>query len=168
MKRELLPLVNSAGETIGCATRRYCHGGAKPLHPVVHLHITDGRGHILLQKRSASKDIQPGRWDTAVGGHVDMGESVMEALMRECSEKLGLHDFEPIKLTTYLFESERERELVNVFVLRCDRNSLTLSPDHDEIDEVRWWSFDEIDAATGIGTLTPNFESEFARLRSLL
>lgn len=168
MKRELLPLVNSDGHTIGCATRGYCHGGAKPLHPVVHLHITDGAGHILLQKRSLTKDIQPGRWDTAVGGHVDMGEPVIDALTRECAEELGLRDFAPMPITTYEFESDRERELVNVFAIRCTPGTLVLTPDPDEIDRVQWWSYDEIDAATGTGTLTPNFEQEFNLIRHLL
>lgn len=39
------------------------------LHPVVH-HLFNFRGELYLQKRPEWKDIQPGRWDTAVGGHV--------------------------------------------------------------------------------------------------
>ncbi len=161
MKRELLPIVNPQGVTIGCATRSHCHGGAKPLHPVVHLHITDGAGHILLQKRVMTKDIQPGRWDTAVGGHVDMGEDTLTALMRECAEELGLRDFVATPIVSYEFESDRERELVNVFAIRCDRASLNVSPDPTEIEQVRWWSYDDIDAVAGTGVLTPNFEQEF-------
>ena len=77
---EWLPVIQDDGQVIGMATRDYCHGGAGLLHPVVHLHILDRNGRIYLQKRSMSKRCQPGRWDTAVGGHVDYGETVMEAL----------------------------------------------------------------------------------------
>ena len=42
-----------------------------------------------------NKDIQPGKWDTAVGGHVDYGESVEDALFRETREELGITDFSP-------------------------------------------------------------------------
>ena len=34
----------------------------------------NGEGQLFLQKRSLHKDIQPGKWDTSVGGHVDLGE----------------------------------------------------------------------------------------------
>ena len=81
--KELFPVVDAEGQVTGCATRGECHGGAMLLHPVVHLHLFDPNGALYLQKRSAWKDIQPGRWDTAVGGHVDFGETIDEALRRE-------------------------------------------------------------------------------------
>ena len=51
------------GETIGKATRKECHSGSKQLHPVIHLHIFNDTGELYLQKRSMTKDIQPGKWD---------------------------------------------------------------------------------------------------------
>jgi len=74
MRTEWFPLVNEEGETIGKATRKECHSGSKLLHPVIHLHIFNKDGDLYLQKRSMNKDIQPGKWDTAVGGHIDYGE----------------------------------------------------------------------------------------------
>lgn len=67
MRTEWFPLVNEEGETIGKATRKECHSGRKLLHPVIHLHIFNKDGDLYLQKRSMNKDIQPGKWDTAVG-----------------------------------------------------------------------------------------------------
>ena len=95
MKEEWFPVVNEQGETIGKATRKECHSGSKILHPVVHLHIFNESGDLYLQKRSMSKDIQPGKWDTAVGGHIDYGETVETALRREVREELGVVDFIP-------------------------------------------------------------------------
>ena len=78
-------MVDEAGNVMGAATRAQCHGGGMLLHPVVHLHLFNSRGELYLQRRPVWKDIQPGRWDTAVGGHVDYGETVddvMAALAR--------------------------------------------------------------------------------------
>lgn len=167
MKEELLPLVDLQGNVIGQATRRECHGGSFLLHPVVHLHIISPDGKILLQLRSASKDIQPGRWDTAVGGHVDPGESIDEALRREVREELGLTDFTPEKMAVYPFRSDREYELVNTYCWHAPDSDLSRYRfDPVEIDAVRYWSIDEISQAIGQGILTGNFEQEFSQLRS--
>ena len=162
---ELFPLVNEDGVVIGKATRSFCHSGSKVLHPVVHLHILNEEGKIYLQKRSMKKDIQPGKWDTAVGGHIDYGEEVEEALMREAREELGIKDFEHTLVCKYLFESEIEKELINCY--KTIYNG-AITPDLNEVDEGRFWSFDEIIANIGKNIFTPNFESEFLKIKELL
>ena len=161
---EIFPIVDEVGNVVGKATRGECHSGSKLLHPVVHLHLLDENGRLYLQQRPMWKEIQPGRWDTAVGGHIDYGESVEEALVREVREELGIVDFEPKFLLRYLFESERERELINVF---STVYSGEIRPS-DELDGGRFWTVDEIVAAIGKGVLTPNFEQEFLKLKEFL
>ena len=157
---ELFPIVDEAGNITGAATRGECHNGSKLLHPVVHLHVFDRQGHLYLQKRPEWKDIQPGKWDTAVGGHIDLGECTADALRREAREELGLTDFEPEYMDSYVFESERERELVNVF-----RTTIAIDPTpSDELDGGRFWSREEILESMGHDVFTPNFESEYMRL----
>ena len=157
---EMLPLVDECGTVIGSATRGECHDGKKLLHPVVHLHLFDSAGRLYLQQRPLWKDIQPGKWDTAVGGHVDYGEDVGCALSREISEELGITDCEPRFLNCYLFESERERELVYVYSAVYDG---AVAPS-DELDGGRFWTLDEIKSAMGKEVLTPNFEMEFLKV----
>ena len=162
---EWFPIVEPSGLVVGRSAREYCHSGAKPLHPVIHIHIIDRYSRIYLQKRATHKDIQPGKWDTAVGGHVSYGESLLEAVYREASEELGFSEFNPIHIQTYEFESAIEKELVNVFAVV---GTYELHPDHDEVDEGRWWELEDIDNGIGKGIFTPNFESEFQMIRKSL
>ncbi len=167
MKEELFPIVTPDGEVTGCASRTECHSGSMLLHPVVHLHLITPDGLLFLQKRVLTKDIQPGKWDTAVGGHVDYGEDVLCALRREAKEELGYDILSPEFVMRYVFQSDREKELVNVFaeVVSPDVN-LNLSP--EEIETGRFWTPEEIKDASGHGLLTPNFEQEYLRIAPIL
>lgn len=160
---EMFPVVDEQGNILGAATRGECHGGSRLLHPVVHLHVFNSQGDLYLQRRPLWKDIQPGRWDTAVGGHVDLGESVDMALRREAREELGLEGFVAEPLSTYVFESVRERELVYTFRTTWDG---PVCPS-DELDGGRFWTPDEIRQQLGKGVFTPNFESELRRVALL-
>ncbi len=168
-EQEMLPVVDEQGNIVGAATRGECHGGAKPLHPVVHLHVFNARGDLYLQRRPLWKDIQPGKWDTSVGGHVDLGESVEMALRREVREELGIEvhgladtragarDGWAFPLCHYVFESAQERELVFVHTMVCDGD---IHPS-DELDGGRFWTPRELLDGMGQGLFTPNFEREY-------
>ena len=162
---ERFPLVDETGQVIGSATRGECHNGSKLLHPVVHLHVFNSKGDVYLQKRPEWKDIQPGKWDTAVGGHIDYGELPEEALQREVREELGITVFAPVSIDKYVFESQRERELVYVHRTTYDGEIRTST---DELDGGRFWSMKEIRDAIGKDVFTPNFESEFQRFFNTL
>ena len=158
--KELFPIVDEEGRVTGTATRGECHNGSRLLHPVVHLHVFNSKGELYLQKRPDWKDIQPGKWDTAVGGHIDYGETPEQALRREVSEELGITDFMPEWVGQYVFDSRRERELVYVNRTVYDGE---ICPSKDELAGGRFWRVDEIRSAIGQGILTPNFESEYQR-----
>jgi len=121
---------------------------------------------LYLQKRPEWKDIQPGKWDTAVGGHVDYGENIQTALRREAREELGITLFEPVLIGKYIFESEIEKELVHTFFTLYDGE---IHPDRDEVEYGRFWSISELEKNLGAGLFTPNFENEYRTvLRRLL
>lgn len=154
---EIFPIVDSDGNTIGKATRGECHNGSMLLHPVVHLHLFNSSGDLYLQRRPDWKDIQPGKWDTAVGGHIDYGEDTADAIRREIREELGLTGLTLTKITSYIFQSAREREYVNVYTAVSDVKPVP----SDELDGGRFWSRQEIEQSMGRGIFTPNFENEY-------
>jgi isopentenyldiphosphate isomerase/intracellular septation protein A len=162
---EMLPLIDESGKVLGSAPRSECHQGPGKLHPVVHLQILDGRGGFYLQKRAANKDTQPGKWDSAVGGHVSVGEDLDMALARELREELGVTKLaleasgasvEPI--LRYRWDSDVESELVFSFIVTYGG---PFAPDGREVEEGRFWSFADIRANLGKGLFTPNFEHEY-------
>ncbi|WP_434503835.1 NUDIX hydrolase [Prevotella sp.] len=163
-KNEMFPLVDEQGNIIGAISRGEAHSGSKKLHPVVHLHVFNSNGDLYLQKRPAWKDIQPSKWDTACGGHIDLGEDVKTALKREVREELGITDFTPQDMGHYVFESAREKELVYVHKTIYDGE---VQPSKDELDGGKFWSRDEILTNIGKNVFTPNFENEYTEFFKL-
>lgn len=159
---EWFPVVNEEGKLIGKAPRSVCHDGKSMLlHPVVHLHLLNKDGKLFLQKRAEKKDIQPGKWDTSVGGHVAPGETIEDALFREVREEIGLKNFQPQFINRYVWESPLERELVFSFITVSDFKPVI---DRVELDDGKFWTIDEIRRNIGKGVFTPNFENEFGIL----
>lgn len=164
MKTEYFPLVDDNGTVIGSASRKECHSGSFLLHPVVHLHVLNQSGGIYLQKRAANKDIQPGKWDTSVGGHVDLGEEVEAALRREALEELNIKDFEAHFIHRYKFISAVEAELVNSYYTVYEGEIIF---DPVEIESGKFWQIQDILDHMGKEVFTPNFEDEFMNLYKL-
>jgi isopentenyldiphosphate isomerase len=162
---EAFQLVDTAGRPLGSAERSVCHGNPALIHAVVHLHVLDRSGRLYLQRRSAMKDTNPGRWDTSVGGHVTAGEPVADALAREAREELGIDAAGARPLFTYLYRNRFESEYAHCYALAYD-GPFRIDP--AEIAEGRFFTFAEIEAMRGTGTLTPMFEHELPMLRQAL
>lgn len=163
LSSELFPIVDENGEVKGSMTRDEAHDGTMKLHPVVHLHVFNSKGELYLQHRSKWKKVQPDKWDTATGGHIDYGETVMEALYREVNEEIGLASgsYEPRLIKKYIYDSPIEKELVYVFSTIHDGE---LSPSETETQGGRFWSVDEIKQNIGANVFTPMFEKEYTLL----
>ncbi len=154
---ERLPLVDEQGRIIGQAPRSACHRGEKLLHPVVHLHVLNNQKALYLQKRPLNKLVQPGKWDTAVGGHISFGEKLETALRREAWEEIGLQNFSARLVKTYRWDSALESELVYVFVSH-DYKRIRLHS--DEVQEGKFWTQKQLQQHFGSGVFTPNLEYE--------
>ena len=109
----------------------------------VHILVFNSAGQLFLQKRSMSKDEQPGKWDTSAAGHVDSGEHYDDCARREIAEELGIETGEPLER---LFKLPAFPETGNehCVVYRC-RYDGPLRLQADEIDDGAWIDPDEMD-----------------------
>lgn len=163
--QEIFDIVNPEGKVIGQAPRRAVHGNPQLLHPVVHIHVFNKNGQLYLQKRAKHKDVQPEKWDTSVGGHVNAGESIDNALAREADEELGIKNTQFQPLYRYVMKNDFESELVYTFRTRYNG---PFKVNKDEISFGRFWKIKEIKSNIGKGVFTPNFEQEFQMLEKLI
>ena len=93
---EWFDVVNERDEVVGRATRREVHARGL-LHRAVHVLVFDKAGRIFLQKRSMTKDMSPGLWDSSCSGHVDSGEDYDTSATRELGEEIGVHGATPTR-----------------------------------------------------------------------
>lgn len=163
MPEEIFPLVDEQGNVVGQAPRSQCHNGSKLLHPVIHLHVFNQEGQLFMQKRSATKDIQPNKWDSSVGGHIGLNETPQQAALREACEEIGLQNISIHYIDTYIIETEVERELTYCFFTITNK---TPCIDKDEVCDGRFWEITEVKEHLGRDLFTPNFELDFQRFLS--
>ena len=164
MAEELFEFVDESGRVIGLAPRSRCHGDPSLAHRSVHVFVFDSRGDLYLQKRSSRKDVQPGKWDASVGGHLAPGESYLAAAARELAEELGVAppSLESLKLLhSYVWRTSIETEHVQTYQFTHE-GPFSLHP--DEIEEGRFWTREAIRSALGTGAFTPNLEHELRLL----
>lgn len=156
---EILDIINEKGEITGSMPRSKVHGNPALIHRVVHVLVFNKKGHLFLQKRSMNKDVAPGKWDTSVGGHVNHGETIENAIERETMEELGITLAKTKFLHKYIHSNSFETELVHTFYSIYNDEIIF---NRDEIDQVRAWGISEIKDALGKGIFSDNFEHEFS------
>lgn len=86
---ELLSVTDAAGVSVGAIERAAVRPLGIATH-AVHLVGCDERGDVWVQQRAFDKAIDPGLWDTLVGGLVSADESMSQTLARETWEEAGL------------------------------------------------------------------------------
>jgi isopentenyldiphosphate isomerase len=163
-ENDTLDLVDERGEVVGTVRRGDCHGDPSLAHRAVHVFVKNSAGEYFLQKRSQTKRVQPGKWDTSVGGHLACGEDYEAAALREIEEELGLKLPDASRLERLhdcIWRSDIETEHVRTFLIEHE-GPFTLNS--EEIEDGRFWTESELRRAVGTGLLTPNLEEELKRL----
>src|SRR5689334_3185602 len=138
---EIFDVVNERDEVIGRETRREVHRRGL-MHRAVHVLVFNSRGQVFLQKRSMTKDRQPGLWDSSASGHLDSGEAYDACAVREAREELGLSlPRTPERLFKLAASKQTDQE--HVWVYRCEAEGpFSLNP--EEIETGGWFTPAEV------------------------
>lgn len=129
---EVFIVVDREDNVLGYKTRGECHRDKTLIHRTVGALIFNDKGELLLQKRSMTKDMEPGKWSISSAGHVLKGQTTEEAVHRELQEELGI-DTPLTFINKFLNEEDMETELA--FLYQGVHNGpFVLHP--DEVDEV--------------------------------
>lgn len=120
-------------------------------HKCVHIWIINGKGEVLLQKRSAQKIMSPNKWTTATSGHLSAGDSNVQGAIRELSEEIGLQVNE--NELKYLFSVKEstineekhviDNELIDVYLMKKEVDIKNLKLQEEEVSDVKWFSYEE-------------------------
>lgn len=160
---ELFDIYDAQGNHVDTAPRRLCHGDPSLIHRTAHVVVIHPEnGSILLQKRNLNKDIQPGKWDTAVGGHLALGEDFETGARRELYEELGIENAELFHIFDSTIRNDIESEDVRVFGAFISGN---FNFDPGEIDEIRFWNRRELEDPENRKNFTPNLITELELLK---
>ena len=155
---EYLPVVDEEGNLLGKASREQCHRDPSLIYPVVRLHVFNPKGEVLLQRRSLKSDIEPGKWDAAVAGHVHYGEDIEAAIKRESLEEINLEIDRIQLLNKRLFKAKTSTALMFVFITVTDKIPRA---NKNEVEEIAFFNIAEIKPLIATAKASVGLEQEF-------
>ncbi len=142
ISQELLDVVDENDLIIGVKTRGEIHA-RRLMHRATHILVFNRQGKLFIQKRSMSKDNDPGLWDTSSSGHDDSGEDYYSCSVRELHEELGIVVDSPLE-TLFRLAPTTITGMEHCTVYRCTHDG-PFELQADEIDEGKWVSARDMD-----------------------
>ena len=102
-------------------------------------------GGILVQKRAATKKKSPNKYDMPSAGHVQAGETLKQACVRETKEELGLETKEEDFVFLKEWKNPRGWEFAEIYLLETDVELSSMTLQEEEVAEVKWLSLEEFE-----------------------
>ena len=143
---EFLDVVNERDEIVGNASKKDVYERLLP-HRIVHVLIFNDKGEMALQLRG-NVSFCPHHWSTAVGGHVQSGESCEQAALREFEEELGTKAKIELVYKDFYNDSRDLKKFLYTFT--CTFNG-PFTPDPKDVDRIEFFTVDKIRAMIDAG-----------------
>lgn len=118
---------------------RLVGGGASMLY-----RVRNGEIEFLFQHRSKLLKGNPDKWDVSAGGHVNLDEPIIDAIIREAHEEIGV-ELEKDKLE---FAEFYQKDFMIVFLYFYDWSDREdeFYFDDQEVEEVKWIKYSELES----------------------
>ena len=139
---ERVEWIGEDGRALGRVTRREMRA-RNLLHRVTATLVFHPDGRLYVQRRSASKDVYPGKFDVCVGGTVAAGEDFATNALREVGEELGVRGVPVHPLFRHRFQDAFTNSLIQVSACVYD-GPITLQP--EEVSEGAWMDRQQVEA----------------------
>ena len=141
---ELLDVVDEFGNKTGQVLEREKVHDLNLLHFEIAVFVINNKKEILLQKRDSSKRFDPDKWGLCAG-HVESGEDIDEAAIREIEEEIGikvslkdLHILEKMEVK----KREKYSHITRYYYIICNKNEFNIQK--EELSMVKWFNIDKI------------------------
>lgn len=139
---EWVDIVNEENEVIAQSSRAQMRA-QRLRHRATYIVVHDGRGKILVQRRTENKDFMPSMLDATAGGVVQSGENMLESARREAEEELGIADVPFAEHGMFYFEDQHCRVWGGLF--SCVSHG-PFAMQEEEVAEIFWMLPEEITA----------------------
>ena len=148
MVDELLDICNEHNVLTGRALKSFVHKQGL-WHRTAQIWVYNSQGDVLMQLRSLHMELNPGKWDMAVAGHVKAGDEPKKTALREAQEELGLLikniQFYKIVKISHTFENMTHNVFAYVYLVLLDEE-LKVRLQKEEVKEVTFFPLDELSA----------------------
>lgn len=135
MKKELLDILDDNGNRTGSIIERGNHLQKGEYILVVHIYIVNSKGEYLVQKRSMTKAVLPGVWETTAGA-VTVGEDSRLGALREVEEEIGIKlELDELEHAARIKGEDR---FMDIWFLRKDFDVSECTLQEEEVDDVKW------------------------------
>ena len=109
---------------------------------LVLIRMNNGRKEILLQERF-NTGYMDGKYDMACSGHLEKGESLAHAVVREAKEEIGIEiDEKDLKLVSVIHPYQDD--YLNVFFETKKYQGIPQIMEKDKCDDLQWFDIDNL------------------------
>ena len=120
-------------------------------HREIAVWIIKDKNKVLMQKRAATKKLDPNKW-ALTAGHIDAGEPIIKAAIREVSEELGIENLGPSNFKLIHVQKckyNKNRTVINnhfkyIYVLQTPLEENEFIIQKEELSEIKYLELNKL------------------------
>jgi 16S rRNA (adenine1518-N6/adenine1519-N6)-dimethyltransferase len=118
--------------------RKQVHSEMVDWHRAVRIFIINNNKQLLCQKRSITKDVDPGIWQPFFGGHVKAGDSYDKTAISELYEETGIKVSINHLIPIHIIKFNEYLHFSMIYVHHWDGSESEIKFKDAEVERVQW------------------------------